>query len=137
VAAVEGRNELVPLVLDHPGFDAQAASQGFSQLVLETDQLLRLLRIGINIGRAAFGVSAPKQNATSLDFLEVVGGEGGASLAGQQQDRTNQKNSCARRAPGVTHQGRILTRRGTASTKAAEETLNSRSRRPPPPPASP
>ena len=83
VAALQGGNELVPLVLDHPGLYAQFRGQGLGQLVFEPDELLGLLRIRIDIGSSALGVGAPEQHAALFDLVQVVGGKESSGSTGE------------------------------------------------------
>ena len=76
-------NELVPLVLHHLRLDAEFGGQGVGQVELKAGQLLRLLRIGIDVRRAAFGIRAPHAGRRLFDGLQMVRGK-------------NQKPACLR-----------------------------------------
>src|SRR5439155_26243738 len=85
VAAFQGGNELVPLVLDHPSFYAELRRQCVGEIALETDDLLGLLRIWIRVRSAALSIAAPKQHAVRADLLQVVGGKGLGGPARKQE----------------------------------------------------
>jgi hypothetical protein len=55
--------------LDDPRFHPYLGSQRLRQLILETNQLLRLFRIRINVRRASFSISAPEQFSARADLL--------------------------------------------------------------------
>jgi hypothetical protein len=105
VPTLQSRDELVPLVLDYSGFDAELRSKGFGEVVLESNQLLGPLWVRKDIRRAAFGISAPEQNTAFFDFLQLSGPKrpGGQSCYQQHE----QKDCGATTAPSVTHRRRL------------------------------
>jgi len=108
IAPFERGNELVPLILDHLRFDPQLRRYRIGQFVFESNQLFRLFRIGINIWRASFGVSAPEQDSSSFDFLQSICSVNLARAASQEEQKKEVTKSCARRTPCVTHRCGIL-----------------------------
>ena len=61
IAALQSRDETVPLVLDEDGRAIEFGAERRGEIDLESDRLARVLRILKNVGRAAFGIAAPAQ----------------------------------------------------------------------------
>jgi len=87
VAALEGGDKLVPLILDHAGLDPEPRGQGLGQFALEADHALGPLRVRIDVGRAALGIGAPEQHAALTDLLEGIRRQGRRAPAAQRQSR--------------------------------------------------
>ena len=73
VSALEGGNELVPLVLDHFRFNTQLCSQGISQFAFKSDQFFGVPRVRIDVRRSSFRIGPPEQDAALADVLQLVG----------------------------------------------------------------
>jgi hypothetical protein len=93
VAALQARDKLVPLILDHAGLDPELGRQGLSHFVLEPDQLLRPLRVRIDVRRPTLGIRAPEQHAPLTDFLQAVCRQRTRTPAGNQENL----EECAKR----------------------------------------
>ena len=72
VAAFQGGNKLVPL--HHPGLYPELCGEQFSQLAFETDEQFGFSGIRINVGRAAFGIGTPEQDAAASHSFQSVRG---------------------------------------------------------------
>jgi hypothetical protein len=109
VTTGEPWNELVPLILDHLCFDTKFRGQRLCQVVFKTDQLLRFLRIRIDVRSATFGIGTPQEHTAGPDDFQGVGAENREAPA-RKQEYKNQP-SYAQPTPGVTHQSRTISRR--------------------------
>jgi hypothetical protein len=107
IAAIERRNELVPLVLDHLRLDAEFGRDGFGEFELETGEDFGLLRIRKDVRRTALGIRAPKQHAALFDFVEMIRRANRESPARKQEDEDRYENHMAHVAPRNTHAANI------------------------------
>src|SRR6185503_19682673 len=84
--ALECRDELVPLILNHLCLRAELGSDSFGKIHFEPDELLGFVGIRINVRRTAFRVSPPAQHPELLNFREMISGEGGGRPACEQEN---------------------------------------------------